>query len=81
MALNDKQIDAIHIDVENSRIYVIQGKFVSAPFIDAEPVREVLAAWLQLKDLVRLQENCNSKLQRKLSEVATALEEDYESRV
>ncbi len=75
---DDKQIDAIHVDVENSKIYIIQGKFISAPTIDAEPVREVLAAWTQLKDLVRLQENCNDRLKRKLSEVATALDEDYE---
>ena len=32
----------------------------------------------KLKNLVKLQENCNHNLKRKLSEVATALEDDYE---
>lgn len=75
---DDKQIDSIHIDDDQSTIYVIQGKFIGAKTVDAEPLREVLSSWAQLKNIVRLQENCNSKLQRKLSEVATALEDDYE---
>src|SRR5882762_4138235 len=58
---DDKQIDAIFVDDDNNTIYVIQGKFVGADVINAEPLREVLSAWLQLKDLVRLQETANLK--------------------
>ncbi len=75
---NDKQIDAIYIDEENSAIYVIQGKFIGVTLVDAEPLREVLSSWAQLKNMIKLQENCNQKLQQKLSEVAVALEDDYE---
>ena len=45
---NDKQIDAIVIDEENSAIYVVQGKFIGAPLVDAEPLPEVLSSWAQL---------------------------------
>lgn len=75
---NDKQIDAILIDEDINTIYIIQGKFIGVPLVDAEPLREVLSSWAQLKDLIKLQENCNEKLQRKLSEVSVALEDDYE---
>lgn len=75
---DDKQIDAIFVDDDNSTIYVVQGKFVGADTIDAEPLREVLSAWLQLKDLVRLQETANSKLKMKLAELALALDDDYD---
>ena len=75
---NDKQIDAIVIDDDNNTIYVIQGKFIGKNTVDAEPLREVLSSWVQLKDLVRLQENCNDKLKRKLSEVAMGLDDDYD---
>ena len=75
---NDKQIDAIFINEENNTIYIIQGKFIGASLVDAEPLREVLSSWVQLKSIIRLQENCNPKLQQKLSEVAVALEEEYE---
>ncbi len=75
---DDKQIDAIFVDDDNSTIYVVQGKFVGADTIDAEPLREVLSAWLQLKDLVRLQETANNKLKMKLAEVALALDDDYD---
>lgn len=75
---NDKQIDAVYIDEDNSAIYIIQGKFIGAPLVDAEPLREVLSSWAQLKNLIKLQENCNEKLQQKLSEVSVALEDDYE---
>lgn len=75
---DDKQIDAIFVDDDNSTIYVIQGKFVGAETIDAEPLREVLSAWLQLKDLARLQETANNKLKMKLAEVAIALDDDYD---
>jgi len=75
---NDKQIDAIVVDDDNNTIYVIQGKFIGENTVDAVPLREVLSSWVQLKDLVRLQENCNDKLKRKLSEVAIGLDDDYD---
>lgn len=75
---NDKQIDAIIIDNDKSIINIIQGKFYSGEFVDATPLREVLSAWMHIRDLVRLQNVSNSKLQRKLAEVANALDEDYE---
>lgn len=75
---DDKQIDAIVVDDNNSSVYIIQGKFIGENSVDAEPLREVLSSWVQLKDLVRLQENCNSKLKQKLSEVALAIEDDYD---
>ncbi|MDI6770199.1 MAG: hypothetical protein QMD04_11070 [Anaerolineales bacterium] len=53
---DDKQIDAIVIDDDKSTIFVIQGKFIGGNVVDAEPLREVLSAWLQFRDLVRLQE-------------------------
>lgn len=75
---DDKQIDAIVIDDDKSTVFVIQGKFIGAEKVDAEPLREVLSSWVQLKDLVRLQEIGNDKLKRKLSEVGNALEDDYD---
>ena len=74
---DDKQIDAIVVDDDNSTIYVIQGKFVGEGKVDAEPLREVLASWAHFKDIAKLQETGNQKLKRRLSEVATALEDDY----
>jgi hypothetical protein len=74
----DKQIDAIVIDDDNNLIRIIQGKYLQGSVVDAEPLREVLSSWLQLKDLARLQNVANTKLQRKLSELAAALDEDYE---
>ena len=74
----DKQFDAIYIDEINSVIHIIQGKFYKAKTIDATPLRELISAWLQLKNIVKLQENANGKLKQKLSEVAVALEEDYD---
>lgn len=75
---DDKQIDAVIIDDDKSLIRIIQGKFIESGVIDAEPLREVLSSWIQIKDLARLQTVANTKLQRKLSELAVALEEDYE---
>lgn len=75
---DDKQIDAIVIDDERSLVHIVQGKFVHGGTIDAGPLREVLSSWIQLKDLARLQNVANSKLQRKLSELAVALDEDYQ---
>ncbi|WP_061027718.1 AIPR family protein [Bradyrhizobium sp. CCH5-F6] len=75
---NDKQIDAIVVDDDKALIHIVQGKFVQSGVVDAEPLREVLSAWLQVKDLARLQNAANPKLQRKLSELATAMDDDYE---
>lgn len=74
----DKQIDAIYIDNQSSTIYIIQGKFYGGDSVDAEPLREVLSSWIQIKDLAHLQDGANNKLQIKISEMANALEDDYE---
>lgn len=74
----DKQIDAIYIDNQSSTIYIIQGKFYSGDTVDAEPLREVLSSWVQIKDLEHLQDGANHKLQVKINEMASALEDDYE---
>lgn len=74
----DKQIDAIIVDDDKSTIFIFQGKFIGSSKVDAEPLREVLSSWIQLKDLVRLQEVANDKLKRKLAEVARAFEDEYE---
>jgi len=66
---NDKKIDAIVIDDNNSTVFVIQGKFIGVKKVDAEPLQEVLSSWVHLKDLARLQETGNINLKRKLSEV------------
>lgn len=75
---DDKQIDAIVVDDDKQTIFIIQGKYISGGQVDAEPLREVLSSWIQLRDLVRLQNVANQKLQRKLSEVAKAFEDEYE---
>lgn len=74
---DDKQIDAIVVDDDASLVFVLQGKFIGEGRVDAEPLREVLSSWVQLKNIVRLQETGNQKLKRRLPEVATALEDDY----
>ena len=75
---NDKQIDALVIDDDVSSVFIIQGKFFGAGSIDAEPLREVLSAWVQLRDLKRLQEVSNPKLQRLIADLSKALEDEYE---
>ncbi len=75
---DDKQIDAIVIDDDRSIVTILQGKFIGSEKVDAEPLREVLSSWIQLKDLVRLQEIGNIKLKRRLSEVSNALDDDYD---
>lgn len=74
----DKQIDAVYIDNQSCTIYIIQGKFYGRDTVDAEPLREVLSSWIQIQDLAHLQEGVNHNLQVKISEMATALEDDYE---
>ena len=75
---DDKQIDAIFIDDDKSTIFVIQGKYYNGASVDAEPLRETFSSWIQLRDLKNLQQTGNDKLKRKLSEVAQALDEEYE---
>jgi hypothetical protein len=75
---DDKQIDAIFVDDDNSTVNIMQGKFVGSETIDAEPLREVLTAWIQLKDIVRLQETANNQLKQRLAEVALALDNEYD---
>ena len=48
---DDKQIDAIIIDDDKQTIFIIQGKFINQNSVDAEPLREVLSSWIQLRDL------------------------------
>ena len=75
---DDKQIDAIYVNDDLNTVYIIQGKFICSGTIDAEPLREILSSWVQLKNLVRLQETANNKLKQKLAEVAIAFEDDYD---
>lgn len=74
----DKQIDAIVVDDNTSIVYIIQGKFIDTDKVDAKPLREVLSSWIQLKDLVKLQETGNNKLKQRLVDMSQALEDDYE---
>jgi hypothetical protein len=46
--------------------------------VDHQPLQEVLAAWLQIQNLLALQASCNGELQIKLEAVSTALEDGYE---
>jgi hypothetical protein len=76
---NDKQIDAIVVeDGEERRIRVLQGKFVKPEPIDAAPLREVLSAWIRLKDLPKLQLECSGKLAERLETMRLAVEDDYD---
>jgi len=75
---DDKQIDAVVVDDDKQTIFIIQGKFIGSQSVDAEPVREVISSWMQLRNLINLQDVANDKLKRKLMEVASALEDDYE---
>ena len=75
---NDKQIDAVYINNQDSTIYITQGKFISGEFIDAEPVREALSSWILVQDLNQLQDAANSKLKVKINEISAALDDDYE---
>lgn len=74
----DKQIDAIYIDNQACVAYIIQGKYYSGDTVNAEPLREVLSSWIQIKDLPKLQEGANAKLKTKICELSLAIEDDYE---
>lgn len=75
---NDKQIDAVYINNQDSTIYIIQGKFLSSEYVDAEPVREVLFSWMLIQDLPKLQEQANQQLKVKINEISNALDDGYE---
>ena len=75
---DDKQIDAIVIDDDAQAVYIVQGKFIGTGTVDATPLREVLSSWVQLKDLASLQENANSKLKQRLTDLSTALDDGYD---
>jgi hypothetical protein len=75
---DDKQIDAIVIDEENSQVNIIQGKFIGETSVDVKPLQEVLSAWVQLKNLVKLQETANLKLKKRLVDLGNAIDDDYE---
>ena len=72
---DDKQIDAVFIDIDSAAVRIIQGKFYEGP-VDAEPVREILSSWTQIKDLAELQEGANAKLRSKIPEMSQALNDD-----
>src|SRR5258708_30919099 len=74
---DDKEIDAVVIDDELRRVLIIQSKFYAGT-VDHQPLQEVLAAWLQIKDLNSLQQNANTRVKVKLAEVAEAIEDDYD---
>ncbi len=73
----DKQIDAVYVSDQNETVYIIQGKFYSSGKIDSAPLMEVLSSWIQIKDLQHLQENANDRLRAKISEISSALDDNY----
>lgn len=72
----DKQIDAIYVDNDNAKIFVVQGKYYTGESINAEPVREVVSVHSQLHDIEKMQKDANPRLKQKLCELSNALEED-----
>ena len=72
----DKQIDAIYVDNDNAKIYVVQGKYYTGDSINAEPVRELVSVHSQLHNIEKMQEDANPHLKHKLCELSNALEED-----
>ena len=72
----DKQIDAVYVNDQEETIYIIQGKYYAGN-IDSGPLMEIIASWIQIKDLRHLQENANDKLKAKISEISSALEDNY----
>ena len=73
---DDKQIDAVYIDEDEQKIFIVQGKYYTGDVVDAGPVREVISSWTQFKDLATLQDNANAKLKKKIAEIATKIAED-----
>lgn len=75
---NDKQIDAAIVDDDARKITIVQGKFIKCSLVDAEPLREVLAAWLRLQDLEALQRDANERLRERLEAIRRAIDDEYE---
>lgn len=73
---DDKKIDAVYINDDESLIHVIQGKFYSGS-VSGESVQECNALFSNLKDLESLQNNGNDKIKRKVSEISNALDDEY----
>ena len=73
---NDKQIDAVYIDEDEQKIYIVQGKYYLGETVNAEPVREVISSWSHFSNLAKLQENANEKLKKKIAEISEALNDD-----
>ena len=74
----DKQIDAIYISEQEERVYIIQGKFTQKAKADAKSLMEIYSAWLQVKNLQHLQETSHDKLAGKISEISSAIDNDYD---
>ncbi len=74
---DDKQIDAVIVDDTEQRILIVQGKFINVGNVDADPLREVLAAWVRLQNLGTLQKDCNDRLKKKIEAIRTGLDDDY----
>ena len=74
----DKQIDAVYVSEDDQTVYIIQGKFTQRAKVDAKPLMEIHSAWLQVKDLENLEEASNDKLAGKVSEISSALSNDYD---
>ena len=72
----DKQIDAIYVDDDSAKVFVIQGKYYTGDSINAEPVRELVSVHSQLHDIAKMQEDANPHLKQKLCELSNTLEED-----
>ncbi len=73
---NDKQIDAVYVDNQESTIYIIQGKFYGAEEIGTGQLCEIATAWMQFKDLGKLQEKANQKLAIKVNEIGETIEKE-----
>ena len=73
---DDKKIDAVFIDNDNSLIHIIQGKFYNGS-VSGEPVQECNALFSNLRNLEQLQNNGNDKIKQKVSEISNALEDEY----
>ena len=68
---DDKQIDAVYIDEDEQKIYIVQGKYYLGESVDASPVREVISSWSQFSNLAQMQENANPKLKTKISDLSS----------
>lgn len=75
---DDKQIDAVYVDDSKQTVFVIQGKFYQGETVNAEPLRETLSSWEQLKNPKELQNSSNEKLKRKLVDIGKAFDDDYD---